>query len=249
MKIEKKLTLAMNNAFSSTSDRKKAIHFAAVAGAAIVAVLPIGIDAWVLRLAEIIMVICIASSYGEKLTKSAAKGLFLSSFAQLAGESLAFASLEALEITKVASSPTGVGPAAAYAVKTTIAVSLIETVGHMVIAYYEKPDGVGSKLCTSAEGIGAVADVMRLVMATSDAIDAQSDQQLSSSSASKKVAIPFTGSNVDPDLLKRIEEAERKVKQYQQYLQSDVIHGYDTSTNSRNLKYWLDVLKSLRSKL
>lgn len=162
-KIENELKMKMQSAFSSTTDRKKAVHLTATAGAGIVAVLPIGIDAWALRLAEVIMVICIASSYGEKLTKSAAKGIMLSSFAQLAGEAVAISALEAAEASKVATVSTGVGPVLAYAVKTSIAVALIESVGHMVIAYYEKPDSLGAKACQVTETVGLIADVTRAI--------------------------------------------------------------------------------------
>ena len=116
--IEKELMEKMQNAFSTTQDRRKAVHLAAAAGAGIVAALPIGIDAWALRLCEVIMVVCIASSYGERLTKSSAKGIMLSSFAQLAGEAAAIAALEAAEAAKIASVGTGIGPVAAFAIKT-----------------------------------------------------------------------------------------------------------------------------------
>lgn len=161
--IEKRITYRMQKAFSTKKDRKKAIHVAAVAGAGIVALLPIGLDAWALRVAEIIMVICIASSYGEKLTKSAAKGLLLSSFAQLAGETVAIAALEALEAGKVASSATIIGPIAAYGTKAGIAVGLIETVGNLVITYYERPNSLGNTACRTAEFIGGAADISRVI--------------------------------------------------------------------------------------
>lgn len=167
-KIEKELTTRMQETFSSTEDRKMAIHLTAVAGAGIVAALPWGVDAWALRLAEIIMVICISSSYGEKLTKSAAKGIMLSSFAQLAGEAAAITALEAAETAKVATLATGVGPVAAYGIKSGIAVTLIETVGHLVIAYYEKSDSFGAKTCKWAEKIGFTADIARVVAVTAE---------------------------------------------------------------------------------
>lgn len=167
-KIEMNLTEKMQNAFRSTQDRKKSVHLAAAAGAAIVAALPIGIDAWALRLCEIIMVVCIASSYGEHLSKSAAKGIMLSSFAQLAGETAAIAALETAEAAKYATVGTGIGPVAAFGIKSSIAVGLIETVGWLIISYYENSNRVGKKACTFAEGIGCVADITRLATVVSN---------------------------------------------------------------------------------
>ena len=188
--IEQKITIAMQSVFSTKKDRKMAIHVAAAAGAGIVAILPVGIDAWALRIAEIVMVICIASSYGEKLTKSAAKGLLLSSFAQLAGETAAFAALEALEVGKVASLPTGAGPIAAYAAKAGIAITLIETVGNLVIAFYEKPNGIGSIACKTAEVIGAAADIARIKEALAGLIET-----ISGGSEAAEAGLEGTGGN------------------------------------------------------
>lgn len=155
--IDQKLTTKMQAAFSSTQDRKNAVHLTAAAGAAIVAMLPIGTDVWALRAAETILICCIASSYGEKLTRSAAKGLMLSSFAQLAGEAAAITALEAAEAARIAN------PFVVYGIKSGIAVALIESVGKLAISYYEKPDGIGHKLCQGAEAVGLVADVSRVV--------------------------------------------------------------------------------------
>ena len=170
--IENKLTEKMQSAFSTTQDRKNAVHLAAAAGAGIVATLPIGIDAWALRLCEVIMVVCIASSYGERLTKSAAKGIMLSSFAQLAGEAAAITALEAAEAAKYATVGTGIGPVAAFTIKSGIAVGLIEAVGRLLISYYENKDGLGAKACVVAEKIGFAADVSRVTTAVSGAISA-----------------------------------------------------------------------------
>ena len=132
------------------------------------------------------MVVCIASSYGERLTKSAAKGIMLSSFAQLAGETVAIAALEAAEAAKYATVGTGIGPVAAFTIKSGIAVGLIEAVGWLVISFYESKDGFGAKACTAAERIGFVADVPRLTGAVSDAVSSN-DREVKSSS------ISFTG--------------------------------------------------------
>lgn len=184
--IETRLTKKMQSEFCSTQDRKNAVHLAAAAGAGIVASLPIGIDAWALRLCEVIMVVCIASSYGEHLSKSAAKGIMLSSFAQLAGETAAITALEAAEAAKYATVGTGIGPVAAFTIKSGIAVGLIEAVGWLVISYYENKGGFGAKACTTAERIGFVADVSRLTNAVSNAVSPTDNKTKSSS-------ISFTG--------------------------------------------------------
>ena len=77
--IERKIESEMTQKFKAASGNPKlAIHLAAVAGAFICALLPIGIDVWGLRTCEVIMIICIASLYGEKLTKAAARGILAS---------------------------------------------------------------------------------------------------------------------------------------------------------------------------
>lgn len=239
-KIEKKITEAMSSTFKNMADRIKAVHAAAAAGAGIVAALPIGVDAWALRAAEIAMVVCIASSYGEKLTKSAAKGLMLSSFAQLAGGTAAVAALEALEAGKMASAPTGAGPAAAYIAKSAIAVGLIEAVGNLVIAYYEDPDSLGGEACRAAEKVGAMADLVRIGMAVEEA----KEEILS---GEPPVADPenmsFGSSNAAA-----IEEAERKAKQYKEYFESDELFGRDSSANRRNWERWKNRLDELVKK-
>lgn len=191
-KIEKQLTANMQEAFSSTGDRKAAIHLTAVAGAGIVAALPLGVDAWALRLAEVIMVICIAASYGEKLSKSAAKGIMLSSFAQLAGEAAAITALEAAETAKVTTVATGAGPVIAYGIKSGIAVTLIETIGHLVIAYYEKSGSIGAKACGVAEKIGFTADITR---AAAVMVGFTEDLDTSDIDSGNGKNISFTGSS------------------------------------------------------
>ena len=181
----------MQKAFSGAEDRKAAIHLTAVAGAGIVASLPLGIDAWALRLAEVIMVICIAASYGEKLSKSAAKGIMLSSFAQLAGEAAAFTALEAAETAKVATVATGAGPVVAYGIKSGIAVTLIETIGHLVIAYYEKSGSIEAKVCKVVENIGFAADVTRAASVVVGFTDNLDTSTIDNSSES----ISFTGNS------------------------------------------------------
>lgn len=246
IRIEETLMQKMKGAFSSTTDRKAAIHLTAVAGAAIVAALPIGIDAWALRIAEIIMVICIAGSYGEKLTKSAAKGLMLSSFAQLVGEGAAITALEVAEASRIAAAISGAGPVIAYAIKSGIAVGLIETVGHLAISFYEHPKGVGAATCKAMEAVGLVADISRAMSLVANSTDTaniiHSDDNLPSSSPlNGKKEISFCGSiYTEKDLVdttKKVESAKRKVKQYTDYLASDIIFGRDTTDNAIKLKY------------
>lgn len=153
--IDQKLTRKMEAAFSSTQDRKNAVHLTAAAGAAIVAMLPIGLDVCALRIAECVMIMCIADSYGEKLTRSAAKGLMLSSFAKTAGELAAIAALQASSFTSL------INPAISFSLRCGLVVALIETIGKLAIAYYEDPDGIGHKLCQGAEIVGLGADVAR----------------------------------------------------------------------------------------
>lgn len=234
-KIEKKLTTTMQNAFSSTKDRKNAVHLTAVAGAGIVAALPVGIDAWALRLAEVIMVICIAASYGEKLTKSAAKGLMLSSFAQLAGETAALTALEAAETAKVASIGTGVGPAVCYGIKASVAVSLIEAVGHLVIDYYEKPNSLSAKVCKTTEKIGLIADISRVTTAVSMSADHTQDTLSDAEGATEQISFGHSyGHSAKYWLEKAAEEAEAgrrsgyeyAMKRYKEAIEYDAIHGH-----------------------
>lgn len=107
---------------------KKVVHGTAAAGALTVAVLPIGPDAIALRGEEIAAIIVVAKLYNRKITEGAASGLMASGFAQMVGEKLALAALEASNAA---------GPAA-YFIKAGIAVSLIEAVGNCAIDYFEE---------------------------------------------------------------------------------------------------------------
>lgn len=212
------------------------------------AMLPIGVDAWALRATEWIMIVCIASSYGEKLTKSAAKGVLLSSFAQLVGETAAIAALEAAETSKVLSAPTGAGLAVAYGIKSSIAVGLIEAVGHCVLASYETPTGAASKACRVAEAIGAAADVARLA----NAVSVLAVDQTYIGSERTQAAISFTGDEkaaVLKDLQKKLESAQGRVKQYEGFIASDISHGRDTSQNEINLKYAIKEVESILAEI
>lgn len=131
-RIENTLEKAMTKQFLAAKDSKTAIHMAAVAGAGICAVLPIGVDAWALRCAEIFCIMRISALYGENLTKAAGRGLLASSFAQLVGEKAALAALAAANATNI------LNPVVAYGIKASIAVTLIEAVGHAALDYYRK---------------------------------------------------------------------------------------------------------------
>lgn len=107
---------------------KCVVHTAAVVGAITVAALPIGADALALRGEEIGAIIVVAKLYGRKFTEGAASGLMASGFAQMVGEKLALNALKGSN---------ALGPAA-YAIKASIAVSLIEAVGKCAIDYFEE---------------------------------------------------------------------------------------------------------------
>lgn len=264
-KIENKITQAMMRKFQSTSDRKKAIHLSAAAGAAIVATLPMGTDVIALRTCEVVMVMLIAGSYGEKLTKSAAKGLMLSSFAQLVGEKAAIAALEAAEAGKFASSGTVVGPFIAWGIKSSIAVGLIESLGHIVIKYYENPNGLGAKACKVAEGVGLVADIGRVAHMVSGASGKALASGEEAGTALSAEALPaegvadgagsqisFCGSELSKnihELQGKIKSQEGKVKMIEGWIESDLKFGRDTTQNQTKLKYALRELEKLMKEL
>lgn len=165
--IEQEITGKMTDSFQfRAKNPQKAIHWSAAAGAGICAILPVGLDAWALRLCEVVMVICIASLYGEKLTKSAARGIMASSFAQLVGEAAAYTALEAANAAGVLT------PAAAYAIKMPIAVGLIEAVGHAAWKHYAgKARSSGEKRVTAFDVIsvvGVAADAVRVAEAVNN---------------------------------------------------------------------------------
>lgn len=185
--IEKKLESQMVEKFQSVSDTKIAIHLTALVGAAICAALPIGVDVGALRLAEVIMIICIASRFGEKLTRSAARGILASSFAQLVGEGAALSALAAADAANL------LNPLLAYGIKSSIAVGLIEAVGHIALRHYEKKyEDLKKKQITAFDAIcvaGGIADVARVTSLAGDLIKAP---HAPSSNTSAQVA--FTGS-------------------------------------------------------
>ena len=257
--IENKIAAVMQKKFNSAKNRKKAIHLASAAGAGIVATLPIGTDVIGLRACEIIMIMLIAESYGEKLTKSAAKGLMLSSFAQAVGEKAAIATLEALEAAKMLTGPV------AWGVKAGVAVALIESLGHMVIRYYENPKSLGAKACKVAEGVGLAADVGRVIGLAkgiggkAQAADAAAETVAAESAGVEISAGEGAGSQISfcgSDILKQIHEQEKKIcsqeskiKMIEGWIESDLKFGRDPSQNQIKLEYALKELKALLNEL
>ncbi len=159
--LENKMESKMMSSFQTNADNPKvAIHVTAVAGAGICAALPIGVDAWALRIAETIMVCCIATLYGEKLTRSAARGILASSLAQFVGEAAALTALEAANAANILT------PWVAYGIKAGVAVSLIEAIGHTAVSHYEnKYKTVDPKKFTAFDAVcvaGGVAEVVRI---------------------------------------------------------------------------------------
>ena len=197
---------------SAEGSPKKAIHIAAATGAGICAALPIGLDAWGLRTCEAVMVICIASMYGEKLTIAAAKGVLASSFGQTVGQVVALSALEAANTAGILS------PAAAYVIKGGVAVSLIEIIGHVAMAHYaEKAVSPNNDRITPFDmvcGFGLAADAVRLGRVVEDVCG--SDQMPDD----EPEPISFRGgqgiSNINSQrahwLLKEAEELERAAR-------------------------------------
>ncbi len=233
--IESKITRKMQDAFSNTKDRKAAVHVAAAAGAAIVAKLPVGTDVWALRLTETTMIILIAKSYGETITKSTAKGIMLSSTAQFIGEAVALSSLEAAEVAKLSN------PVIAYAIKSSVAVGMIETIGHLAISYYEKPQSLSAKTCSVAETVGLAADISRITELASSLTTPAISENIELPVKDSHNPITFCGNfyteqDLD-DALKKLKRAQRDVEIYSKYLESDIRFGRNTSMNERRLDY------------
>ena len=132
-KIQKKLEIIFQS--MACDNPYEAVHGTAVAAAGIVALLPVGADAWCLRLAELLMLTSIYSHYGVKISTSVAKTIMTSGFAQCIGEGVALAALEAADGAIL------LNPAIGYGIKCGVAVSLIEAIG---IATIKSLDGGGS---------------------------------------------------------------------------------------------------------
>lgn len=100
------------------------IHAWAVAGGATAGALPVGADAVALASEEILMTINIAAMFGEKISKSAAEGIIVSTVGTVAGTAI-FESLN-------------VGYPFTIPAKIAVAVGVIETLGHTIYEYYDK---------------------------------------------------------------------------------------------------------------
>ena len=241
--IEEKLHASMTQAFDTAgANPKQAIHLAAAAGAAVCAVLPVGADVWGLRTCEVVMVLCIASLYGEKLTKAAARGILASSFGQLAGEAVALTALEA------ANGAGFLNPALAYAIKSGVAVALIEAIGHAALRHYETRQGTPT-LFDAMCAAGGMADIAR-VEETVSAVLSQVPAAAASLDAEAAVEPPFgtvsfCGTAEETRRQQKalqawkqdVAAAERKVKQYTDFVRTDIVHQRGTSMNEINLKY------------
>lgn len=134
------------------------------------------------------MIICIASRFGEKLTRSAARGILASSFAQLVGEGAALSALAAADAANL------LNPLLAYGIKSSIAVGLIEAVGHIALRHYEKKyEDLKKKQITAFDAIcvaGGIADVARVTSLAGDLIKA-----LHAPSSNTSAQVAFTGSH------------------------------------------------------
>jgi hypothetical protein len=140
-------------------------------------------------------------------------------------------------------------PPAVYAAKTGVCVTLIEAIGNLLIAHYEKPGGAESKMVETLEFVGTVADIGRVA----DTID-NAEEVLNESVI--QPAISFTGNANDQEsmkkiveLTKKLESAQGKVKQYSGYVESDIRFNRDTSTNASNLKFWNDQVAAIQRQI
>ena len=244
--IERKLESKMTEKFNSASDNPKlAIHLAAAAGAVICAVLPIGLDAWALRTCEVIMIICIASLYEERLTKSAARGVLASSFAQLVGETAALAALEAANTANLLT------PFVAYGIKASIAVGLIETIGHEALKHYDAKHNASNKRKITAFdamcAIGGVADAARIANATGAVIS-----EKPSNSYENANLLSFCGDKISREIHefeRKIKNQESNIRMIKNWIESDIRFGRDTTRNKNKLKYALAELERLNKEL
>lgn len=141
-------------------DPYEAICTTAGAAAAIVAVCPVGIDAWALRMAEVFMLVSIYAHYGVKLSTSMARTVMLSGFAHRIGEGAALAALEAANVAVVAN------PFLGYLIKSGIAVTLISIVGLITIKSLDGSDSPAAKdLVNAMCSIGLGGDLNRAITA------------------------------------------------------------------------------------
>lgn len=258
--IECKLESKMTEKFNSASDNPKAaIHLTAAAGAAICAILPIGLDVWALRTCEVIMIICIASLYDEKLTKSAARGILASSFAQLVGETAALTALEAANTANLLT------PFVAYGIKASVAVGLIESVGHEALKHYETKHKTPKETKITAFdamcAVGGIADAIRITNAAKmtlmekpcdSGLQNTISDTLTSSTHGNANSLSFCGNEILREIHKlelKIKSQEDTIKMIKNWIESDIRFGRDTTLNQNKLKYALAELEQLKKEL
>lgn len=246
-KIKKKAEEKIQKIFDkmACSDPKKAIHGTALAAAAVVAYLPIGIDAWALRLCEIYMLISIYSHYGIKVSKSVAESLLSAAFMQAAGETAAYIALESANAALIATG--GISAPVIYSIKLGIAAGLIEGVGWTTVKYLEG-NKMAEKVIHSVDAIGAMADAQRVVGAVGDIVSRKSSSVMSGDVN----PISFCGQ----DILKQIHDLEIKIdnqkstiKQIERFIENDLRFGRDITNNSRDLKFACRDLEKLLNEL
>lgn len=232
--LKEKTAKRLNKIFKKMAckDPKKAIHTTALSSAMIVAALPIGIDAWALRLCECLMLMSIYSHYNIKLSQSAAESLLTAAFAQAVGEAAAYTALEAADAAAILTGGTRL------AICIPIAAGLIEAVGWTTIKYIEG-DGAAKAAIRAMEVIGGASDVKRLANTVSNTAIAETSNSLAGNNNSNSISFRgtvYTAADLD-DAGKVVEKAERKVKQYRGFLESDQRFGRDTLINTRKLEY------------
>lgn len=145
-------------------DPKKEIHKTALKAAFIVAGLPMGVDAWALRLCEIYMLMSIYSYYGISISQATAESFLTAAFAQAVGEALAYSSLEAADAAALL---TG---GSTLAICFAIAAGLIEAIGWTTIKYIEG-NGIAKATLRAMEGIGFASDIGRVVNVVNDEVN------------------------------------------------------------------------------
>ncbi len=244
VKTEKKLQKIFDK--MACENPKNAIHGTAAAAAGIVALLPIGIDAWALRLCEIFMLISIYSHYGIKISKSVAESLMSAAFMQAVGEMAAYAALESADAAAIATA--GLGAPAAFGIKFGIASTLIEAVGWATVKYLE-----GNKIAEIAihvaDGIGAAADIGRV---TGTLSSMGSEELSTASSAPGESAQVSFGGNILKDIHAleiKIKNQESEIKMIKDWIESDLRFKRDPTLNMNKLKYATDKLAKLQREL
>jgi uncharacterized protein (DUF697 family) len=116
---------------SISNEHSNEIHKWAIAGGAIAAALPVGLDAVALGAQEIAMVIRIGSLFGVSIKDSSDEGIVAASIASSIGVAAHAAAIAGLEAANI-------GYPFTIPVKAGIAAGLIEVVGRAAYSYFEK---------------------------------------------------------------------------------------------------------------